>query len=185
MPSWKLHLKWAIRMGISEEVAKEINLLIDSPEEWFKNKYPMLFENIPLEELQPSIHEDPCVALFKASSIIKKFGHDIGRSSKRKWQMRVLAHCVYKHYGVEGVKASILHHALDLVEYYVTKLAGFTVNDILERIENRFSELIMPSREEFESYPYRTYKPTSIDYAISKATKEVIEFIKVIIREIS
>ena len=70
-------------MNMSEEVAREINLLIDSPGEWFKNKYPMLFENIPLEELQPSVREDPCVALFEASNIVKKFGHDIGRSSKR------------------------------------------------------------------------------------------------------
>ena len=180
MPSWSVHVKWAIRMGISEEseeIVREINLLIDSPEEWFKNKYPMLFENIPPEELQP-MREDPCVALFEASNIVKKFGHDIGRSSKRKWQIKILAHCVYKHYGVEGVKASVLHHALDLIEYYATKSPGFTVNDILKRIEDRFSELIMPSREELESYPSRTYKPTDADYAISEATKEVIEFIK-------
>ena len=33
MPSWKLHEKWAVKFGISQEIAKKVNKLIDLEEE--------------------------------------------------------------------------------------------------------------------------------------------------------
>ena len=40
MPSWAIHDKWALRLGISPKISKEVNLMIDFPEKWFKQKYP-------------------------------------------------------------------------------------------------------------------------------------------------
>ena len=164
-------------MRLSEEITREIRLLINSPREWFRIKYPTLFKNA-FREPVAGIHKDPCITLFELTRIADGTVNSFKRCPRRKWQLRFLMYCVYKHYGTEGVKACVLYYAMNRINYYVTRSMYFTPNDILERIEAMFEELIMPSKEELERYPFRAYKPTDVDYAISEATKEVIEFIK-------
>lgn len=114
MPSWRIHDKWSKRLGVREEISKEINELIDFPYKWLMKKHGKEIEM----ENKIIIHtSNPCLALislFKLKHLGIKIGHDIGR--KRKWQAELLFKCVYYHYGEEGVKAAILHHALDYIE---------------------------------------------------------------------
>jgi len=65
---------------------------------------------------------------------------------------------------------------MNRINYYASRC--FAPNNILERVEAMFEELIVPSKEELKSYPFRIRELTDVDYAISEATEEVIKFIK-------
>jgi len=163
MPSWKIHLKWNRLFGIPDNISREINELIDFPESWFRKKYDINDET----QIQVNIFDideiDPCLSFYYLSKIIGKFGHDMGR--KRKWQRDFQLWCVYEHYGIQGVKATLLHHILD----YIEKIRYFDVNEILKRIDNRFGDLVL----------YANYKYKERWYIeVSKATSEVLDFVR-------
>ncbi len=91
-------------MRLSEEVMKEIKLLINFPRKWFGIKYPTLLKDVCGVSVA-DIHSDPCVALFESSRIADGTISSFRKCNRRKWQLRLLMECVYKHYGTEGVKA--------------------------------------------------------------------------------
>ena len=139
MPSWKIHRKWGKELGIPENIVDEVNMLIDFPEEWFKEKYPERYDRIVngLEEVRllDVLDKDPCIALFKASLAVNMLGHDVGR--RRKWQRDLQLECAFKHYGDLGVKAALLHHALD----YIWATANlFEKQEIMMRINQKLYE---------------------------------------------
>ena len=136
MPSWRIHRKWTRKLGIPDEVANEINKLIDFPEKWFKEEYPKEYDKIMngLEVLRITdvLERDPCIGLLKSSLAMNVFGHDFGR--RRKWQEELQLNCVFNHYGTRGVEAALLHHILDYLE---TTTASFERHDVLERIKQK------------------------------------------------
>ena len=167
MPPWIIHDKWALGLGINQEISKEVNLLIDFPEKWFEEKYSDEdFEAHRFSELID--HQDPCISFFGLSKGFGKFGHDMGR--RRKWQRDLQLECVYKHYGIQGVKATILHHILD----YAERIYWLGEEEILKRVYKRFENVLL--------YPNRL---NSIELnAISRAVSEVLEFVKCNIEDI-
>jgi len=42
MPSWKIHEEWAVRFGVSREIARKVNILIDMPERILGYKDPFV-----------------------------------------------------------------------------------------------------------------------------------------------
>ena len=139
MPSWKIYRKWGRRLGVPENIVDEVNMLIDFPEEWFKEKYPERYNRIinGLEEvgLSDVLDKDPCIALFKTSLAANILGHDMGR--RRKWQRDLQLECASKHYEDLGVKAALLHHVLDYMEY-AAKL--YEKHEILGRVNQKLYE---------------------------------------------
>ena len=134
MPSWEIHRKWANELGIAKDLADEVNRLIDFPEKWFEEKYPERYNRIMngLEVLRITdiLDADPCIGLLKSSLAMNVFGHDVGRG--RKWQGELQLKCIFNHYGIQGVKATLLHHILDYIE-----TATGEKHDVLERIKQK------------------------------------------------
>ncbi|WP_456449925.1 hypothetical protein [Palaeococcus sp. (in: euryarchaeotes)] len=134
MPSWEIHRKWANKLGISKNVADEVNRLIDFPERWFEEKYPERYDRIMnrLEVLRITdiFDADPCIALLKSSLAMNVFGHDVGRG--RKWQGELQLKCIFNQYGIQGVKAALLHHILDYIETTTGEK-----HDVLNRIKQK------------------------------------------------
>jgi len=134
MPSWEIHRKWANELGIPKNVTDEVNRLIDFPEKWFEEKYPERYNRIMngLEVLRITdiLNADPCIGLLKLSLAMNVFGHDVGRG--RKWQEKLQLNCIFNHYGIQGVKAALLHHILDYIETTTGER-----HDVLERIKQK------------------------------------------------
>jgi len=123
MPSWKLHEKWCKALGISEEICREINRIIDSPPHdvvdnllrW--NWARMAFESGKLRE---PIHIVP--------------GDDYEKVT------RELAE-ITNRFGVEGIKATFSHIALDRVAELIE--LGFDKEEIKRKlIENDLMKYI-------------------------------------------
>lgn len=87
MPTWKIHNKWAQKLGISEEILDYINNLIDFPEK--------------------------CQEFSEYQREIYRIEHDSGR--KRKTVM-YLQMDLLEEKGPEFVKTWFLHHALDYIQ---------------------------------------------------------------------
>jgi len=128
MPSWRLHEKWTMKMGIPETVCKEINELVDSPRRWLnKKEHP---------EVRPS-------RFLLFCHIADKRGHDVGKSDKRLYERRIVLEYIYEIFGLEGVKAAILHYVLDtmvsLLRFYTAKIR----DEVLKiRLRHKFRDLL-------------------------------------------
>ena len=122
MPEWRIHRKWARRLGIPDEISRDVDELIDFPKRWIsKNSLP---DDLLDEEIRYLMN----LGLFNNDSL---FTHDWGR--KRKWETDILLELVSRIYGEQGVKSAILHHALD----YMKEVQYMPKEEILTRIENR------------------------------------------------
>jgi len=122
MPEWRIHRKWARRLGIPDEISRDVDELIDFPKRWIsKNGLP---DDLLDEEIKYLMN----LGLFNDNSL---FTHDWGR--KRKWETDILLELVSRIYGEQGVKSAILHHALD----YMKEVQYMPKEEILTRIENR------------------------------------------------
>jgi len=152
------------RLGIDENICNEVNMLIDFPERWIKEKLGFTDEEIRngiedgLYIGSRKVEYSSCVENIRMILVFKrlakewndkgvripiKFGHDFGRPTQRKWQAEILLICAYEYYGVQGIKASILHHVLDYIEK-VSK--QFSKDEILRRVEEKFEWLtILPN----------------------------------------
>ena len=101
-----------------------------------KEKYPerhnRIIDGLEKVGLSDVLNKDSCVALIKTSLAANMLGHDMGR--RRKWQRDLQLECASKHYGDLGVKAVLLHHALDYIES-TAKL--YEKHEILERINQK------------------------------------------------
>jgi hypothetical protein len=145
MPSWKVHEKYAERFGVSEEVAKAVDRIID---------------NLKI--------------------------HDLGRGESVGKLIYYVVKGIYPTYGVEGVKASLLHHLLDYMQWWRKSAPELTFArglDILNKIENfsvwRLDDdalgVIMESLREDEAETFKTM--WALGYEFKRILKELREFI--------
>ncbi len=94
-------------------MTQSVNEMIDFPSKWFKKAYGVLVDE-PRTTPQLDLDLDLCLQLVYIFDIFNSFGHDFGR--KRKWQGNLQLSCVKELYGIEGVKAAIMHHMLDYID---------------------------------------------------------------------
>ena len=187
MPRWEIHRKWAKILGISDEISKEVNELIDFPEKWFRKRYSEEYLSEEARGYAFAFFNEPCLALYHAGKAWYGFGHDVGRKYKTMYYLQL--RCVYKHYGVEGVKACLLHHILDYITY-------FSPNDpeshILFKIEEKFG-LKHPPPKDVDDYLKRLplwkrerypREEAEIDVKIMNAQAEILEFVKKNLKQI-
>lgn len=156
MPSWKLHEKWATRMGISEKICKEVNELIDNPKKWLNKR-----------RKDTNIRS---VAEFTVNYMVygKSRFHDIRKSDKRLYERSYVLEYTYKIFGLEGVRAAVLHYILDKI-VSMLKFYGFRVeNDLLmARLKYHFRDLL----------EYYSNSDNLELQMFSKVTKEVFAFV--------
>lgn len=157
MPKWKIHNKWAKKLGISKEVSIYVSNLIDAirkgqtlPREYL--------DFVDKESERVSGSRNKSVAAFIAEITTK---HDSGR---RKGTGNLAADIQLNFLSSKGedfIKAWFLHHWMDYYTHDVPKLEGkpmITVKKSLERLETRTSssypelevvkEFIMSNSEE-------------------------------------
>ncbi len=123
MPKWKIHNKWAEKLGIPKEISNFVNLLIDFPEE---NQEFMEF--LDTEDKKPRTGKRKCVVTLPYRATVGK--HDSGR--RRKTAMHLQLRFLHLK-GSEYVKAWYLHHILD----YIESAPILSVEEILKRIESK------------------------------------------------
>lgn len=158
MPSWEVHNKWAIKLGIDETTSKEINELIDFPKKWFKRKF-----------IDNNLAIDKDCKLFYTIVFNRGRFHDTGRGS-RLYERSFVLDCIYRIYGLAGIRAAILHYALD------------TMKDILNFHDYELSrERLVPLlRHKFRDvllyYCEDNKDPNK--FAISKEAEKVFKFIE-------
>jgi len=123
MPEWKIHNKWAEKLGIPKEISNFVNRLIDFPEE---SQEFMEFCN--REDEKPRTGRRKCVVTLPYRTTVGK--HDSGRRRKTAayLQLRFL-----RQKGSEYVEAWYLHHILD----YIESAPILSIEEILKRIENK------------------------------------------------
>ena len=185
MPSWKVHNYWCRELKISESVANGVNLLIDFPKKWIEENSDISEEEIKKnlkirlgskkveylncrESLKQILILEEIAKNWKKIRVPIKFGHDFGR--QRKWQTGTLLICAYEHYGVQGIKAAILHHILD----YIESIAGkFSKNEVLRRVEEKFDWLTYPINPKKADQKYYEFS-----LVVSESAKEVLSFVK-------
>ena len=155
MPTWKIHNKWAERMGIPSEITNYVNSLIDFPKEcseyldfcaeiikWSdyyegrNSKYPFRSRDFRTTEslqsrqtqLRSLRRDDPnmfCKLLY--------IGHDSSRSRSQDLQAHIQLSFLNTK-GTEYIKAWYLHHILD----YIEKVAhSFSLEEMFERLNDR------------------------------------------------
>ena len=184
VPSWKVHNYWCRELKISEDVANGVNLLIDFPKKWIEENLDISEGEIKegLEIGSKDVEYIGCRESLKQILIFEgiaknwekrirvpiKFGHDFGR--QRKWQTEILLICAYEHYGVQGIKAAILHHILDYIESIAEK---FYKNEVLRRVEKKFNWLTYPINPKKADQKYYEYS-----LVVSESAKEVLSFVK-------
>ena len=102
MPSWKIHNKWAVKVGIPREISNYVNRLIDFPD-----KCPE-FIDFCKEELGFGVWPFINIPLAKMAG-----GHDSGRRRKIATYIQL---SFLRQKGSEYVKCWYLHHALDFIK---------------------------------------------------------------------
>lgn len=120
MPSWDVHIKWAVRLGVNRDVADLVNRLIDAPD--------AVLINDP-SELGERYRKDP-----EAIKQLLNIEHDWGRKGG-KAQLEMLRSYCYDRFGFEGVLAAELHHMLDYIAHVwkPENLARIMINSMLFR----------------------------------------------------
>ena len=118
MPEWKIHNKWAEKLGIPKEISNFVNRLIDFPKESQE-----FMEFCDREDEKPRTGRRKRVVTLPYRTTVGK--HDTGRRKTAAYlQLRFL-----RQKGSEYVEAWYLHHILDYIESAPIL--------ILKRIENK------------------------------------------------
>jgi len=109
MPEWKIHNKWARKLGIARDVSNFVNKLIDFPEK--------------CDEYQAYCEEAPDARIYSGGkptkmTIASFTDHDSARSSDgvRKVQIDFM-----RSKGNDYLKAGYLHHVLDYLKWWATQ----------------------------------------------------------------
>ncbi|EEB73712.1 hypothetical protein [Thermococcus sp. AM4] len=137
MPSHKLHRKWAEECGINGDLANEVDRIIDDMSHHDSVKV-MITNMIAMEAVVRLIRgnspEDIKESLLRLS---KMFPNNVRKYAKILFTdrdttgMKVIKE-IYDTYGVEGLKAAILHVVLDYIEQLY--LRGYDIDEIKRRI---------------------------------------------------
>ena len=121
MPEWKIHNKWAEKLGIPKEISNFVNRLIDFPKESQE-----FMEFCDREDEKPRTGRRKRVVTLPYRTTVGK--HDTGR--RRKTAAYLLRFLRQK--GSEYVEW-YLHHILD----YIESTPILSIEEILKRIENK------------------------------------------------
>lgn len=125
MPTWKIHNKWAERIGISEEISTYVNMLIDFPQKC--PEFLRFCDNYD-KKVSQMTKSRRSVLCSSFAEVVGK--HDTGRRRKTATYIQL---DFLQQKGNEYMRAWYLHHALD----YIEKAPVLTVEEILERLEKR------------------------------------------------
>ena len=99
MPSWKLHDKWAVKMGIPLEVSKKINELIDSYlHDLGERKRVPIGPPIPIDKLRGIYAELPKIRVQTESILIELITEKFSKNLIN-----------------QALEAALLHHWLDKI----------------------------------------------------------------------
>jgi hypothetical protein len=112
MPQWKIHNKWAAKMGLTREIVDFVNHLSDFPE-----KSPEFIQFCERES------EEIILQLVRT--------HDFSMIMKIPKYLQIL---FMRKKGSEYVQAWYLHYVLD----YIRMAPAVTVEEILKRTADRF-----------------------------------------------
>ena len=112
MPEWAIHIKWAQRLGIPEEISSSVNFLSDFPE---KTREFMVFCECEGGEI--------IMRLLRV--------HDFSAIMKIPKYLQVV---FVRQKGCEYVKAWYLHYLLD----YIKMAPELSIEEIIKKTEDRF-----------------------------------------------
>ena len=125
MPSWDVHVKWALRMNIPRDVANYVNSVIDCS----RYECPQDFIEFLLREFERD------VARYRVGPIIsyvERKAHDISRKNKT-FQVLELKFLVKYKGDLSYVKAWYLHHLLD----YLGGVSSLSGKEVVRRFKER------------------------------------------------
>ena len=131
MPSWKIHEKWALRLGIPIEVARYVNKFIDKPES-FSDFHA--FCSKKAEELKIKSNSRKAVLTQVLATTVAK--HDVSRRRKTAAYLQLE---FLSQMDTDYTKAWYLHHALDYLEGTPSLSPGEALKRFKERAVTKFN----------------------------------------------
>jgi hypothetical protein len=125
VPSWKIHEKWALRLGIPIKVVKYVNKFIDNPQ-----SFPdfLIFCSKKAEEWRIKSKSRKAVLTQVLATTVAK--HDAGRHRRTAAYLQLE---FLSRMDTSYVKAWYLHHALD----YLEGTPSLSPSDALKRFKER------------------------------------------------
>ncbi len=135
MPEWRVHDKWALRMGVPLNVSRYVNKFIDDPKrckeyiEFLKCRFRE--EGIMLVDDEEYERYEAISFCIRVSDMI---GHDSGRRSKHDLHLQLE---FLETKGLEYVRAYYLHHALD---YIATVYPALTLDEIFTKLDRKIGD---------------------------------------------
>lgn len=132
MPSWKIHEKWALRLGIPIKIARYVNKFIDKPE-----SFPdfQTFCSKKAEESNIKSKSRKAVLTQILATTVAK--HDVGRRRKTAGYVQLE---FLSQMDTNYAKAWYLHHGLDYLEGTPSLSPSEALKRFKERIVTKFDE---------------------------------------------
>ena len=112
MPEWAIHIKWAQRLGIPEEISSFVNFLSDFPEK--------------TQEFMEFCEREGGEIIMRLLQV-----HDFSTIMKIPKYLQVV---FVRQKGSEYVKAWYLHYLLD----YIKMAPELSIEEIIKKTEDRF-----------------------------------------------
>ncbi|PXF50630.1 MAG: hypothetical protein C4B56_08575 [Candidatus Methanophagaceae archaeon] len=112
MPEWAIHIKWAQRLGIPEEISSSVNFLSDFPEK--------------TQEFMEFCEREGVEIIMRLLRV-----HDFSAIMKIPKYLQVV---FVRQKGCEYVKAWYLHYLLD----YIKMAPELSIEEIIKKTEDRF-----------------------------------------------
>ena len=112
MPEWAIHIKWAQRLGIPEEISSSVNFLSDFPEK--------------TQEFMEFCEREGVEIIMRLLRV-----HDFSAIMKIPKYLQVV---FVRQKGSEYVKAWYLHYLLD----YIKMAPELSIEEIIKKTEDRF-----------------------------------------------
>ncbi|HUU63050.1 MAG TPA: hypothetical protein VMX96_03915 [Dehalococcoidia bacterium] len=150
MPEWKIHDKWAERMGIPSEISSFINNLIDFP------KKCQEYINFCEMESDARIYSKGRPTSMTAADFTR---HDSSRTDKN---IRAIQLKFLRQKGQEFVRAWYLHNILDYIKWWLTEATPevvVSIEDMLQdkRLQKKIGDIQDPELQSVRSFVF-TYK---------------------------
>ena len=116
MPEWAIHIKWAQRLGIPEEISSFVNFLSDFPEK--------------TQEFMEFCEREGGEIIMRLLRV-----HDFNTIMKIPKYLQVV---FVRQKGCEYVKAWYLHYLLD----YIKMAPELSIEEIIKKTEDRFESCV-------------------------------------------
>lgn len=126
MPTWIIHDRWARKLGISKEVSKYVNNLIDAIEEG--KLLPQEYLDFVDKESKKEANSKKKVVSVSLKE--RTLSHDSGRRKDIRWLSAKIQLRFLRQKGEDYINAWYLHQALDYLD-----------QDIREFMKNTFTSI--------------------------------------------